>query len=124
MENGAVTDNEQGHHQYGLLEDPRQDIEYSERVSMEDSQQLSRGSSSPSQDSSVSIQDNNPEWIVSPVVDLDKPRPQRRRVAPYRVSLILPHWEGRSHPALPSLPSSLHPGRSPAGADWQLPGSG
>ena len=66
-----------------------------------------------SQCSSVSVQDSNPDWVLSPVARFHSAQAPRR-VIPYRVSLILPLWEGRERggPALP-LPTQLA-GRHPA----------
>ena len=66
----------------------------------------SRGSSPVSQCSSVSVQDSNPDWILSPVARLH-PLRAPRRVIPYRVSLILPLWEGQERGSVLPLPAPL-----------------
>ena len=103
MENGDVTGNyvNEQVHQYSLLEDPSQNTNHNE------DDQDSWGSLSLSQDSCLSIQDDCPNWIFSPVIrseiQTNKPHPLPRRVIPYRVSLILPQWEGRGGPHLTPL---------------------
>ena len=88
-------------HQYSLLEDPSQNTNHNE------DDQDSWGSLSLSRDSCLSIQDDCPNWIFSPVIrseiQTNKPHPLPRRVIPYRVSLILPQWEGRGGPHLTPL---------------------
>ena len=108
-------------HLYSLLEDP---TEHSPPSLASNQHSLansggpqthnpeSRESSPMSRCSSVSVQDSNPDWVLSPVARF-RPSQPPRRVVPYRVSLILPLWEGRERggPALP-LPAQLA-GRHP-----------
>ena len=112
-------------HLYSLLEDPthcpdgstppspatvkQQSLTSSEQWKTDNPEQIldnegsTRDASISSLDSSISIQDSNLNWVFSPVCCREQPdRKPPRRVIPYRVSLILPHWEaGERGPALP-----------------------
>ena len=107
-------------HLYSLLEDPTQLTNSfppslaSKQHSLVSSCESHKNSlrKSQSQDasrcSSVSVQDSNPDWIFSPVARFNSSRRTPRRVIPYRVSLILPLWEGRDRGGLPlPLPAQL-----------------
>ena len=117
---GECSDAEEDRTLYCHLEDATQspsppaslqqwyETEQDDPDSIRDNQQSSQDNSSQSQGSSLFTQDSCPNWILSPVTlaDIQREEKRRRRVAPYRVSLILPLWEGpRDRGPLPRRPS-------------------